>query len=202
MTFPYRSYFLNIATRDPQLTAALDALPAYAYNPNTPQIITLFQKTFQRSRNNALSAKMELYSNVCSILSLLLQAYPDAVPTSPVKNVRRHEKALMEADEYLRTHLSENVDLQKLARDSGLHPTYFHKLYTAAFGGHTPAENLMRYRIRAAWGRLRDDNMSIAEIARLYGFSSQSYFCRAFKKYTSQTPTQYRQALRNRRKQG
>ena len=153
----------------------------------------------QRPRNHTISSKMEVYSNVCAILSLLLRTYPDASPASPVANVRRHEKALMEADEYLRTHLSENVDLEKLARDSGLHPTYFHKLYTAAFGGHTPAENLMRYRIRAAWGRLRDDDMPIAEIARMYGFSSQSYFCRVFKKYTSQTPSQYRQSLRNRR---
>ena len=199
MQLPYRCYFLNIATRDEQLKAALDALPTYAHNPDTPKIIELFKKTFQRSRANTLSSRMELHGNVCQILSLILRTYPDAPPASPVTNVRRHEDALMAADKYLRSHLTEDVDLEKLAKESGLHPTYFHKLYTAAFA-HTPAENLMRYRVRHAWTLLRDDNMPMAEIARRCGFSSQSYFCRKFKQYTTQTPSQYRQSLRNRRR--
>lgn len=199
MQLPYRCYYLNISTHDEDLKAALDALPTYAHNPDTPQIIELFKKIFRRPRTNTLSSRMEVHGNVSLILSLLLRTYPDAPPSSPVKNVRRHEEALLAADKYLRTHLSEPVDLEKLAKDSGLHPTYFHKLYTAAFA-HTPAENLMRYRLRAAWGRLRDDNMPIAEIARMYGFSSQSYFCRKFKQYTHQTPSQFRQSLRNRRR--
>lgn len=198
MQFPYRCYYLNITTQDEELKAALDALPAYAYNPDTPQIIELFQKTFRRSRSNTLSSRMEKYGYVTQILALLLRTYPEAQPASPVTNVRRHEAALVAADKYLRTHLTEDVDLQKLAHDSGLHPTYFHKLYTAAFA-HTPAENLMRYRVRHAWGLLRDDNMPIAEIARRCGFSSQSYFCRKFKELTAQTPSQYRQGLRKRR---
>ena len=200
MQFPYRCYYLNIATRDEKLKAVLDTLPTYAHNPDVAKIIELFKKAFMRQRADHMSSQMELYSCVCGILGLLLRTYPDAPPASPIKNVRRHEKALMDADKYLRTHLTENVDLQKLAKDSGLHPTYFHKLYTAAFAGHTPAENLMRYRIRRAWQYLRDDNMPIAEIARLCGFSSQSYFCRKFKQHTTQTPSQYRQGLRNRRK--
>ena len=198
MQLPYRCYFLNITTRDEELKAALDALPTYAHNPDIPQIIELLHKTIYRSRTHTLSSKMEHYGNVCQILSLLLRTYPDAPPVSPVTNMRRHEAALMAADEYLRTHLTENVDLEKLAKDSGLHPTYFHKLYTAAFA-HTPAENLMRYRVRYAWGLLRDDNMPMAEVARRCGFSSQSYFCYKFKQYSAQTPTQYRQSLRNRR---
>lgn len=194
---PYRNYFLNIATQDEKLKAALDALPTNAYNPDVPQIIELFKKTFARTKSNTVSAIMEKYGYASQILGLLLRDYPNAPTPSPVTNVRRHEQALIDADKYLRTHLGENINLEQLAKNSGLHPTYFHKLYTAAFA-HTPAENLMRYRIHAAWGRLRDDNMTIAEIARMYGFSSQSYFCHKFKQYTAQTPSQYRRSLRNR----
>lgn len=201
MQLPYQCYYLNIATRDEKLKAALDALPTYAHNPDVPQIIELFKKCYKRSSSSTLSSQMERYGYVCQILGLILRTYPDAPPASPVTNVRRHGQALMEADEYLRTHLSENVDLEKLAHNSGLHPTYFHKLYTAAFG-HTPTENHMRYRIRAAWARLRDDNMTIAEIARMYGFSSQSHFCRKFKRYSSQTPSQFRKSLRKQKARG
>ena len=198
MVLPYRCYYLNISTRDPQLKAALDDLPTYAHNPDIPQIIELFKKAFQRERGYSLVSKLELYGNVSCILSLLLRKYPDATPVAPVTTVRRHEEALIAADKYLRTHLDEDVDLVNLAAPSNLHPTYFHKLYTAAYG-YTPKEMHMRYRIRACWGHLRDDNLSIGEIARMYGFSSQAFFCRKFKEHTSQTPSQYRQGLRKRR---
>jgi len=198
MELPYRSYYLNISTRDERLKAALDALPAYAYNPDIPKIVELINKNFAKDRNDTLSSQMERYAYACQILSLLLRTYPDDAPASPVTTIRRHEQALMEADNYLRTHLSEDVDLAKLARSSGLHPTYFHKLYTAAYA-HTPAANLMRYRVRHAWELLWDDKMPIAEVARRCGFSSQSYFCRKFKELSWQTPSQYRKSLRKRR---
>ena len=201
MQLPYRSYFLNISTRDEKLKAALDALPTYAHNPDIPKIIELFNKNHKRSSFSTLSGQMERYGYACQILGIILRTYPDAPPASPVTNVRRHGQALKDADTYLRTHLSENVDLEKLAQNSGLHPTYFHKLYTAAFG-HTPTENHMRYRIRAAWARLRDDNMTVAEIARMYGFASQSHFCRKFKQYSAQTPSQFRKSLRRQRAGG
>jgi AraC-like DNA-binding protein len=39
---------------------------------------------------------------------------------------------------------------------------------------------------------LRDDKFSIAEVAYLLGFSDQSNFSRAFKRWTSRTPHEYR----------
>ena len=195
---PYRCYYLNISTRNPQLKEALDHLPAYAYNPDAPKIIELFQKIFKRDRGSGLTAQLELYGYASCILSLLLRKYPDATPLAPVTTVRRHEEALVAADQYLRTHLNEEIDLEKLAAHSNLHPTYFHKLYTAAYS-YTPAQMHMRYRIRAAWVRLRDDNLPIGEIAQMYGFSSHAFFCRKFKELTAQTPSQYRQSLRKRR---
>lgn len=198
MVLPYRCYYLNINTRDPQLKEALDNLPAYAHNPDIPQIIELFKKSFRRDRASDVASRLELHGYVSCILSLMLRKYPDATPVAPVTTVRRHEKALIAADNYLQSHLDEDVDLAKLAQGSNLHPTYFHKLFTAAYG-YTPKEMHMRYRIRAAWGRLRDDNIPISEIARMYGFSSHAFFCRKFKELTHQTPSQYRQGLRKRR---
>lgn len=46
-----------------------------------------------------------------------------------------------------------------------------------------------------ALGMLRDDECSLSEIAFLTGFSEQSAFNRAFKRWTSQTPTNYRRSL-------
>ena len=40
---------------------------------------------------------------------------------------------------------------------------------------------------------IRDENLSISEIAYLLGFSEQANFTRAFKRWTGRSPTQYRQ---------
>jgi len=198
LTMPYRCYNFLLAARDPQLKEALDALPTYAYHPEMPAIVELCKKACHVDQRSTLNAKFETYSYITAILTLLLRQYPDALVSASEGNVRRHEQMLMAADAYLQTHLEEDIDLELLAKDSGLHPTYFQKLFTAAFGC-SPARKLTTYRIARARGLLHDDNRTISEIARMCGFSYQSYFSRVFKEITRQTPSQYRQALRKRR---
>lgn len=198
LTMPYRCYNFHLAARDPQLTAALDALPTFAHHPEMPKIIELCKKACHVDQRSTLNAKFESFSYATAILSLLLRQYADALVAANEGNVRRHQQALLDADAYLRTHLAEDIDLETLAKDSGLHPTYFQKLFTAAYGC-SPAQQLTRLRIGRARGLLHDDNRTIAEIARLCGFTYQSYFTRIFKELTKQTPSQYRRTLRKRR---
>lgn len=196
-TKPYQCYMLHISTKDPQLKKALDALPDFAQHPDMDTILELIQKMRHVDTRNTLDGRLEIWIYACSILRLLLQ-HQYAVANAPLGNARRHQEALIAANKYLKEHIQEDVDLAVLAKDSGLHPTYFHKLFKAAFG-QTPSEQLMRYRIYASWELLRDDNMPISEIAMRCGFSSQSYFCRIFKVFSSQTPTQFRRTVRSRR---
>ena len=193
----FSCYIFNISTEDPQLTDALNSLPVYAYHPEMDGILELFEKLCKVDTRNTLDGRLEIWSYANSLLRLLLKPEYEAA-VSYNGNSRRHQAALQAARKYLKEHLAEDVDLAQLAKDSHLHPTYFHKLFTAAFGS-TPSELLMWYRIQAAWWYLRDDNCSISEIARNCGFSSQSYFSRKFKQYARQTPTQYRNAIRRRR---
>lgn len=198
LTGCFRAYTLEIASRDPELTAALNALPSYAFHPEMDSLLALFKKMLLVDTRNTLDARFEQFIYTTSILRILLKPQY-AIEHTYESNPRRHQAALLAARDHLKEHLDEDVDLAQLAKDSHLHPTYFHKLFTAAFG-MTPAEQLMRYRIFAARKYLRDDNCSISEIARKCGFSSQSYFCRKFKASSWQTPTQYRNSVRKRRK--
>ncbi len=50
-------------------------------------------------------------------------------------------------------------------------------------------------RMAAAKEQLGDPFMSVSEIASMVGYSSSSYFCRAFKKSTGVSPTEYRRHL-------
>jgi len=198
LTMPYRCYNFSLAVRDPQLKEALDALPTFAHHPEMPRITELCKKACHVDQRNTLNAKFETYSYVTAILTLLLRQYPDALVAANEGNVRRHQQALLDADAYLRTHLAEDIDLETLAKGSGLHPTYFQKLFTAAYGC-SPAQRLTNLRISYARGLLHDDDRPISEIARLCGFTYQSYFSRVFKGVVKRTPSQYRQSLRKRR---
>ena len=194
---PYRCYILSISTQDPQLKAALDQLPTYTFHPELDKILALFMQMVHVDTRTTLDARLELSIYASSILRLLLRQHYSVAHTVD-GNPRRHQAALLSANKYLQEHLEEDVNLEQLAQDSYLHPTYFHKLFTAAFG-RTPSEQLKWHRIMASREYLRDDNWSISEIARKCGFSSQSYFCRVFKSYTSQTPSRYRSCIRRRR---
>ena len=197
---PFRCYLLDISTEDAQLIEALNKLPSYAYHPEMDTILELHQKLSTVETRNTLDGQLELYTHACAILRLLLQTRPEYVVAHTYNSLpRRHQAALLGALKYLKENLEEDVDLKKLAQDSHLHPTYFHKLFTATFGT-TPAKQLMHYRIAKAREYLRDDKYSMAEISRMCGFSSQSYFCRIFTQRSKQTPTQYRNSIRRKRK--
>ena len=195
LTLPYRCYFFNINTENPDLKKALDGLPLYAYCPDSDEILEICKKMVVIRDHNTLHGRLQLESCICRILSILLkQQY--AVPDYKEANVRKHQDILLKADCYLREHLQEPVNLEDLAKGSGLHPTYFHKLFTAAFK-RTPTEQLMWYRITTAMQMLTQDDRPLSEIADIRGFSSQNYFSYKFKEQVGSSPSQYRKERRN-----
>lgn len=90
--------------------------------------------------------------------------------------------------------LSEGLPkMADVARELGLSVRSFHRRladHGATF--QTLAEETRR---EIALSMLSDENCSLAEIAFLTGFSEQSAFNRAFKRWTQQTPANYRKTL-------
>lgn len=58
--------------------------------------------------------------------------------------------------------------------------------------GATPIKYLQRYRINRAKGLLKEDSLSITDIAGLVGFSDSSYFSRIFHRETGMSPEEFR----------
>lgn len=196
MVLPYKCTFFNIATRDPELRAALDKLPNYGPMVQTEQIISLCTTMHIEKQRNALYGKMLVEGCVCTILSILFRnTY--AIANVADHKVYRHQATLLAANDYLREHLQENVDLTRLAHDSGLHPTYFHKLFTMAFH-KTPSEQLMIHRLQAAMSILVSEDLPIGEISARCGFSTPNYFCYKFRQQLGKSPSQYRKEARSR----
>lgn len=197
IVMPISSYFLRITVEDAELKASLDSLPSFGFHPEMAQIIDLCKNITSVSNTSSLDGRLHTQILAASILRLMLKYNPE--PANAIKAIpRRHQPALDSANKYLREHLDENVDLAKLAKESGLYPTYFHKLFKDAYG-RTPSQQLMWHRLEKAFFLLQDDNCPIVEVAQQCGFSSHSYFCYKFKEMWGATPTEYRQRHRSSR---
>ena len=92
---------------------------------------------------------------------------------------------------YMDAHLSEDIELDKVARMMNMSKTSFCNFFKRTTGKtFIFALNEMRIN-RAAMLLSSDNNRSIAEIAYSVGFNSSSRFCYLFKKMRGQSPKNY-----------
>lgn len=185
----YQCYVMNIDTKDTWLRAILDKLPTQAPLWNTAEVIRLLQQMLAIRDKREPESRLLLHSYAGRILALVLEA--SRRPGSTDANVLRHQEQLLALDRYIRTHPEQKLSLKELAQQCNLDPTYFHKLFTAAFG-KTPAQRVLEHRIDAVKTGLLQTETSMEELAERCGFSSASYLGYCFKQATGMTPSEYR----------
>lgn len=195
--YPYKCYFVNFSTADPELKDLFDHLPNAFFIWNISEIVQHLQQMIALRPVHTLSQKMALQSHACSIITLLSKYRQSQEQT--VRNAFAHQETLLMIDKYMREHYNEPLTLTDLAARCSLDPTYFHKLYTTAFG-KTPAQRLLYFRIKGAQMGLLSGKKTLSELAEDCGFSSQTYFCYKFRQATGMTPTQYRDKMLSQQK--
>jgi AraC-like DNA-binding protein len=112
-----------------------------------------------------------------------------SAPSSPVS----HE-LVVAAQEYLKQHLAEPVRMPDLVKHIGLGQSQLFHLFKVATG-LTPNDYLVRLRVEKAKELLARPRQSVTDVALEAGFSSAQYFSGVFRKYSGQTPREYREAV-------
>ena len=92
---------------------------------------------------------------------------------------------------YIRDHFHEPVNMQDLARRTGMSVRQFNRRFQEVFGTN-PRTFLIKTRVQAACEDLRSSEKPIAEIALDYGFCDQSSFTQHFRTHMGETPLRYR----------
>lgn len=92
---------------------------------------------------------------------------------------------------YISEHFSEEIPVSELARRASLSQYHFIRTFKKETG-FTPHEYLINTRMNTARYLLKNSALPIKDICFQTGFSSESVFCSAFKKYQGCTPAQYR----------
>lgn len=124
------------------------------------------------------------------VLEQLLRDYAEAGEREPIAERRAEVKAVCS---YLAAHASEPVSLDTLGEIAGLSKYHLLRAFTKETG-ITPYSYLETIRIDRAKTLLRQGIVP-AEAALCAGFSDQSHFTNAFKRFIGLTPGQYRRVF-------
>ena len=139
--------------------------------------------------------KCELMSSVDQIVNLQYHMVLDY--TRRVERVRlgkNPSKLLMQITNYVQNNLSKPLDVDELAKALFISRTHLAAKFKKETG-MTLTDFILREKVEEAKRLLRYSDKSLSLIADYLGFSSQSHFTKAFKKYTSKTPGEYRMTV-------
>jgi two-component system response regulator YesN len=102
--------------------------------------------------------------------------------------------SIRNASAFIDSHYMQNdLTLNRVAHEVGLSPTYFSSLFKKETG-KCFSDYLNQVRIEQAKHLLCCTSKMIYEIAFEVGFQDYRYFSQIFKKYTGQTPRQFKSA--------
>ena len=107
------------------------------------------------------------------------------------------EKTLIEkAIKFIQSGSKENLSLQEIADKAGFSLTYFDALFKK-HTGYSPVEYSRVYKLTRSALELRRTDKKIIDIALDFGYESPEAFARAFKKFYSLSPSEYREKYSN-----
>ncbi|MCM8570001.1 helix-turn-helix transcriptional regulator [Gramella jeungdoensis] len=110
----------------------------------------------------------------------------------------KHQKDFEKIDSYIiekQSYLDPNLGLEELANQLDMSPTHLSKIINT-YSNYNFSDYINSLRIQQAKKLLNDDSFcryTIVSIGLECGFNSKSTFYSAFKKFTSQTPSEYRE---------
>ena len=185
---PFETKFLKFEAEG-LLAQRLLSAPAYfpSLHPYETEAL-LDELILLSSQENADSVLF--YGKLLSLLSMILSdAQAGHALLSPTQEMMEKARA------YVSENLAQPIKLSDIAASVSLSPSYFHALFSKAYG-ITPHDFLLRERIRCAKELLATTSLSMAEIAERCGFVTQQYLNSVFKRYVGVSPGKCRKEYR------
>ena len=132
--------------------------------------------------------KLKTSNDIISQMETTIERFAQAVSTLSEKGYSLH---INRCFNYIKSHLSENITLKKLADHVQLSPVYLSSLIKKETN-QSLSYYINLFRIEESKRLLIYTNKSMQEIACDLGYSYQTHFNTVFKKYERQTPLEYR----------
>jgi len=163
--------------------------------PPLPELMVLGELAQSAASGNSDMGADEVGMLLAARFVALLTGAKSSATDARARDRRRAVAAALWID----AQAHEAVDLEAAAREVGLSPFHFLRLFTRVLGV-TPHQYLVRARLRRAAGMLADDCRPITDVAYDAGFGDLSNFVRTFHKAAGVSPRRFRQMARGDRK--
>ncbi len=147
-------------------------------------IFSVLLTLYQYPEENIRLLHTYLVTAVCEVKQLMNRLDLNPYPSKAFFIAGRYNDLLIE-------HITENRDIDYYASRLGVSPNHLNKCVRIATG-KTAVTVRNEMTLLEAKLQLRQNEKSISDIAFDLGFSEPSYFTRFFKKYTGDTPFEYR----------
>ena len=168
--------FKRLCEINPHMTLQKSDPTTYDNNP------TLMQNLI-KNRQRAFCDKVESRGIVFQLLSRFFK--------QGQSKIEMEDNRIAKTVLYIRKHLNEAIELEKLAEISCLSKDHFIRLFKKELGT-TPLQYINQKKIEKAQPLLITEELAVKEIAFQLAFDDYSYFNRLFKKTTGVTPQEYR----------
>lgn len=161
-------------------------LPSRLRFSHGDKLVTLFQEMIQASQEKAAGSRLQINGLAQYMLSLVMQE-----TEKQRKSIKKSNAHILKAEQYIRNHFTEEIEIAALIRDLGLSKAYFNREFKA-YCGQTPGEMILALRMEKAKMLLSITEMPVSEIASVCGFSGAAYFSGKFRQLYAMTPKEYR----------
>lgn len=115
------------------------------------------------------------------------------------RGLPRDRRRAVESALWMDANSHEPIDLDQAAREAGLSPFHFLRLFANVLGV-TPHQYLVRSRLRHAARLLGDEDRPVTDVAYAVGFGDLSNFVRTFRRAAGVSPGHFRRAAKGDRK--
>lgn len=137
--------------------------------------------------------------NVKEALSLLAEFLTEAKAVIKVVINNPNQPNMQRLLDYINEHYAEPLSLTEMGKKFHYNPSYLSN-YFSDNNHQSFSEYLKQVRIEKSLELLQEQEISIAKISMLVGYSDHSYFCRVFKKSVGVSPSSYRRQYFSTRK--
>ncbi len=144
------------------------------------------------SLSDSYIQKCELLNSIERITNLqyhMLLDYTKRVYDLKINKI--NSKLVLSITNYIKHHITEPINITKLAKDLFISRTYLATKFKNETN-MTLSNYYLKMKIDEAKNLLIYTNKSLNQISSYLGFSSQSHFTNTFKKYTNESPNEFR----------
>jgi AraC-like DNA-binding protein len=160
------------------------------------EIIVLLNRILKEREDSEPGSEFLNYLLVMELFVLLSRALKMEWENSIKSKSPKLKELIGIAENFIHNNFERDISLGDIARFVFLSPSYFTRAFKEETG-LSPINYLLKVRIERAKELLTDTGLRISDIALSVGFSNQQRFNEMFKKFTNQTPLQYRKKHAN-----